>query len=224
MKAPNKKAFTVIELLTVIAVIAVIGAILIPIVGRSRDSANQAKSVANLRQIGLAIQSYVNDNGGKYPEAWHYGDKGKPWCRAIEPYVGMESDGTKPNNLFRCPALEEDQHHGWSDYGYNENLGVGKPDDRGVSASAANILEPSKTVLVGDAANLETGQGAWVYQALQYARGWQTTNNVPHFRHNGMANFVFLDNHAESLTQEEVELRREEMFGTDRFYGPGIGF
>lgn len=219
----NKRAFTLIELLTVIAVIAVLSAILIPAVGRARESANQSKCVSNLRQIGVAVQSYANDHKGKYPEASFHGKAGKPWCRALEPYVGIESDGRESDNLFHCPAVEEGKHHGWSDYGYNENLGLGKPEDNGASAGGANIIDPAKIVVVGDAGDLDTGNASWKFNALQYGRGWESVKRVPHCRHNGMANLVFLDNHVESLTWEAMELRKEEMFGRDRFYGPGVG-
>lgn len=219
----QKKAFTLIELLTVIAVIAVLSAILIPAVGRARESANQSKCVSNLRQIGVAVQSYANDHKGRYPEASFSGPDGKPWCRVIEPYVGMESDGTESGNLFHCPAVEDDLHHGWSDYGYNTNLGLGKPQDNGVSARRVNIADPAKIVVVGDSGDVATGNASWQFKAKQYARGWESETSVPHCRHNGMANLVFLDNHVESLTWEEMELRREEMFGRDLFYSPRNG-
>ena len=224
----KRNAFTLIELLTVIAVIAVLSAILIPAVGRARESANQSKCISNLRQIGVAVQSYANEHKGRYPEAWHKGEAGKPWCRAIEPYVGMESDGAEPDNLFHCPAVEDDLHHGWSDYGYNENLGLGKRDEGNEPnppfvARRVNILDPAKVVVVGDCGDVATGEASWHFKALQYGRGFESEKSVPHCRHNGMANLAFLDNHVESLTWEEMDLRKEEMFGRDRFYGSGIG-
>lgn len=222
-KSHFSNGFTLIELLAVIAVIGVLAAILIPALQSARKSANQSKCVSNLRQIAMAVQSFTNDNGGRFPETWYFGETGKPWCRQLEPYVGMESNGQIEGNLFRCPAVEEGNHHGWSDYGYNENLGLGKGADVGESARRVGIPDPAKVVMVGDSGAIETGKAQWYFLGLQYARGWQNSQAVPHPRHDGLANLAFVDGHVESLGEEELELRREEMFGRNRFYGPGIG-
>lgn len=60
-------AFTLIELLTVIAVIGVLTAILIPAIGATRQSAQKAKCASNLRQIGQAISLFAMNNKGYFP-------------------------------------------------------------------------------------------------------------------------------------------------------------
>lgn len=68
-------AFTLIELLTVIAIIGVLAAILIPTIARVRESAKSSACTNNLRQVGIAIQGYIGDNKGSLPPA-------TPWFRA----------------------------------------------------------------------------------------------------------------------------------------------
>ena len=62
-----KKQFTLIELLVVVAIIAILAAILLPALQRAKLKANYAVCMSNLRQNGLAISMYVNDNDGDYP-------------------------------------------------------------------------------------------------------------------------------------------------------------
>lgn len=61
------RAFTLIELLTVIAVIGILAAILIPVAGKMRSSANRATCSSNLRRIGVATLMYVQDNKNSMP-------------------------------------------------------------------------------------------------------------------------------------------------------------
>src|SRR5436190_11452842 len=66
-------AFTLIELLVVLAAIAIIAAILFPVFAQARDKARQAACFANLRQIGYALQMYVQDYDEHMPGACHWG-------------------------------------------------------------------------------------------------------------------------------------------------------
>jgi len=59
-----RAAFTLIELLTVIAIIGILAAIIIPVVGKVRDSARDSNSRSNLRQIGMTNQLYAQENKG----------------------------------------------------------------------------------------------------------------------------------------------------------------
>jgi prepilin-type N-terminal cleavage/methylation domain-containing protein len=61
------KAFTLIELLTVIAIIAILAGILIPVVGRVRDQARIAVCASNLRQVGVGLYLYASDNDDRLP-------------------------------------------------------------------------------------------------------------------------------------------------------------
>ncbi len=63
----ERKGFTLIELLVVIAIIAILAAVLFPVFANARESARRATCLNNLKQIGLAIEMYVQDNSGRYP-------------------------------------------------------------------------------------------------------------------------------------------------------------
>ena len=81
-------AFTLIELLTVIAIIGILAAILIPTVSAVREKAKSVKCVSRLRQWGGAIMAYAAENRGNY---WATrADGNLPWCIS-------STSGTNPN-------------------------------------------------------------------------------------------------------------------------------
>lgn len=91
-----RSAFTLIELLTVIAIIGILAAILIPTVGAVRAKAASAKSVSNLRQLGSALQMYLSDNKQITPTVT--AEHGGPWDKQMASYLNftMQADGSFP--------------------------------------------------------------------------------------------------------------------------------
>ena len=62
-----RRAFTLIELLMVIAIIGVLAALLLPALASAREQGRKAACISNLRQMGIAIQSYASDFSGDIP-------------------------------------------------------------------------------------------------------------------------------------------------------------
>ena len=97
-----KSAFTLIELLVVIAIIAILAAILFPVFAKVREKARQTACASNLKQIGLAMIQYQQDNDGGAPQGsvnngWYMSDANNyKWMDAIFPYVKSEA-------VFNCP-------------------------------------------------------------------------------------------------------------------------
>lgn len=63
----SRRAFTLTELLTVIAIIGVLAAIIFPVVGKMRAASQKAACASNLRQIGIALNAFIADHKGALP-------------------------------------------------------------------------------------------------------------------------------------------------------------
>jgi len=83
-------AFTLIELLVVIAIIAILAALLLPALAVAKQTANTAKCMSNLRELGLGVTLFTDDNSGCYPAAACDGNDNSQftWDTSIHPYIG----------------------------------------------------------------------------------------------------------------------------------------
>jgi len=80
---PGRKAFTLLEILAVIFIIAIVTAVLLPTIARTHEPANRVKCGSNLRMIGQAIQLYANENKGNYPRVMYTQDLPPTWGTGV---------------------------------------------------------------------------------------------------------------------------------------------
>jgi prepilin-type N-terminal cleavage/methylation domain-containing protein/prepilin-type processing-associated H-X9-DG protein len=85
----RSRGFTLIELLVVTAIIAVLAAILFPVFAQAREKARSIDCVSNLHQIGIALEMYISDSDGTYPQE-------HPYCK--NPAVGSAT-GSGPGGI-----------------------------------------------------------------------------------------------------------------------------
>lgn len=91
------KGFTLIELMTVIAIVVLLMAMSLPIMRRMQVSARRVKCMTNMRQIGQAVILYAEDHGDSLPRTRHTAGATESWIFTLAPYLGeMDSIRVSP--------------------------------------------------------------------------------------------------------------------------------
>ena len=222
-KIQNGRAFTLVELLVVIAVIAMLSAMLLPVLARGRCSAQRAACESNLRQLGTAAEIYLGDNSGNFfkrcaaPDSagqqwwfgWLQGTTVPEGRRAFDLSTGVLFPYLHSSDVRLCPSPAWDSPQfklkGTSvifSYGCNAYLFAGPGQ---IPVNANKIPRPADTVLFADAAQVNVFQAPASpahpmfeeFYYLDLETNYSNFNNQPngHFRHSQKAGAAFADGH-----------------------------
>jgi prepilin-type processing-associated H-X9-DG protein/prepilin-type N-terminal cleavage/methylation domain-containing protein len=202
----NRRAFTLVELLVVVAIIALLIGIMLPALSRARDVARATVCLANVRNTGLAIQMYANEHGSHYPPS-SCGLHGNPaetwWINALQPYASTRL-------LYRCPCDKAETFMDWADpppiaqwgnyrwASYSTNSRFDFEQFNRLDA----VPHPMDTIYACETP--ESVIGADHVHPELWFNATAPTNDVAHDRHLGKANYLFADGHVDQLTLEDT--------------------
>jgi prepilin-type N-terminal cleavage/methylation domain-containing protein len=201
MKFRRNNAFTLVEMLVVIGIIAILMSMLMPALGRAKQKGNRIACLNDIRQLGISAQLYSGDHEGEYPRRDSFTNS---WIWTLRPYY-------QNAKVIVCPADSFNADHsylinGWNDY-WQDHL---SQDDYKLmmryryphGMKESEIKLPSDTILFGE----KKIGSPHVHMDLNQGNSGNDKEEVNHNMHksgngktSGGSNFHFVDGSARML-------------------------
>ncbi len=160
---PARTAFTLIELLVVITIVGILVAIALPILNRVQQKGYETKTLSNMRQMGVALLSYANDNSSQIPGrvASTDGTPANKWPLVLQPYIqdltiygspipdvkGVSYKITNPQDYLSNSTNNTTYIYNG---GNDSNTSSGSLGSAAITYPRLNVIgQPSQTILLG---------------------------------------------------------------------------
>ena len=188
-----KKRFSLVEMLVVIAIIAILLTFLLPGLGKARAQARTAQCAAQMHQYGLANQMYLSDNDNYfnpniYGASWYYDDdivktQNPTGSYTFATQVYLDSQYVQKKATFMCPSSPEDGKNAFAgDMSFNTDINKEAKDNK---LKSLRIKNASQKIITSDTHS-----------------GWLRVSNITRtaVRHQGeKINHLWIDGHTSTL-------------------------
>jgi prepilin-type N-terminal cleavage/methylation domain-containing protein/prepilin-type processing-associated H-X9-DG protein len=229
----TKAGFTLVELLTVVAIIGVLASIIIASIGRVRASARSSVCAGNLRQLGVAVQLYAQANRNQLPVAFTaYTEADNNWWYWVSPYAGgkpMARDwgsiqtGSMQDGPFHCPDVTNPDTttpnvstNAWVSYKMNDQTRTLAPASSQTRAPGNYFTTPPQGVsfstLVNPARTILIAEGRVTPRFTTHLGPDQNAATGLWYPHNNRAQILFADGHVSSFDQPTLSTRWSELY------------
>jgi prepilin-type processing-associated H-X9-DG protein/prepilin-type N-terminal cleavage/methylation domain-containing protein len=194
----SSRAFTLVELLVVIGIIAILVGVSLGAYGMAIRAAQAAKCVSNMRQISVGFSGYLGDHNNVLPERVY--PDGTTYFDLLAPYTGNNTTN-KSDSIFVCPTQTANDFPIQPSYGMNWYYD---------NASLLTVTSASTTIMVAETYGT-TGTGS-----NRADRDSGDPGELDPTRHSGKANYLFFDGHIDRLAfTNTYQPPTINMWGTD---------
>jgi len=203
----DKLAFSLVELLVVVAILILLMAVSVPAVTRFVESGREAATASRVRQVYAMQMAYAADNNGMLTPFWTSGSQ-LTWQERLLPYLNVANvPGAKENPSLVLNSPYQTLAPGKQFWQQGRSFGLNNFMDDGRWKYRLNrVAEPTRIIMAGDMEqgntdlmNTSDGKNWW---------GGSASWGLPAYRHKGKtkAMMLFMDGHTELLTEEELKL------------------
>jgi prepilin-type N-terminal cleavage/methylation domain-containing protein/prepilin-type processing-associated H-X9-DG protein len=196
----RRYGFTLVELLVVIAIIGILIGLLLPAIQAARESARRTQCISNLRQVGLAIDQYVDRQGshGKFPDCANF-TKTVPTelpslMEVIGPYCEITDATKEKSELFHCPSDRDYPNKDDATTFYDTYFEADGTSYEYDARRAANKTR-QQILLQKDANEPRSSTVVWIVYDCDAFHGPKGED--------GSRNFLYLDGHVDALIVAE---------------------
>jgi len=219
--ATDRSAFTLLELLVAIGIVAFLAAVVFTAGRSALNSTKTTQSLSNLKAIGAGLSQYLVDNNFRYPMIFENEWISPFWSEKLTPYLSeapnnhLDPYGNKisVSSSMMDPFLARKEHHSLGDYGGNDRIFL-YPSVADIGLSASAIARPSLTVTVVSASQPMSGgerMGCWFLDSAKFQSG-NGSVGVPDDRGTGSVFCLYADGHVELVPLEVLRGGKGEVF------------